>query len=166
MAALTRRRFVLALAASAAAACLPKRRDPEGLVGPPALQDRLKAYTALVRAGRWREALAFFDEEHRSFQAKIYFDPEYNEVPPDPDDPQEQKRFLTWYLLEAMALREPRLFDQGLRAVRDIRFTELLTPFGEDGPYRILLIAETDGDPVEGWLLVDRDSLAFFGSAG
>jgi hypothetical protein len=165
---MTRRRL-LALSALAVA-CRRVPPDPlaafEGAV-PTALQDRMRQLAGLVADHDWDRVMTLFDEEHRTFQARIYFSPDYNEAPPDPDDPKEQAAFVEWYLLNTLGLF---YVDNSLDRLNDIDRLEYLRvdrPFGDEGPREVhFTVHASRGRTRTGWVFADPDTHAFFGSSG
>ena len=160
-----RRDFLIVMAAAGAIGGAPAPVDPlEALPRP--LRKRLAAFAKVVERQAWTEAVGFFDAEHHADQHKLYFSPEVNEDPPDPNDPSAQQTFTGWYLLDTMGLRTSESTVDEIDEVTAIRFKSWEEPQGTDGPLRILLEVDTKAGPRIGAFLVDRETSAFYAAVG
>lgn len=168
---MTRRRL-LALAAPVALGVACRRVPPDPLADfegavPIALRDRMRQLAGLVADHDWTSVMALFDEEHRTFQAHIYFSPDYNEVAPDPDDPKEQTAFVEWYLLNTLGLFYVDNNMDDTNDINNLSFIRVDRPFGADGPFEVhFTVHATRGRTRTGWVFADPVSHAFFGSVG
>lgn len=155
------------------ASALPAVRapvDPLASLTPPPpapLAERLRAFADRVAEHRWDELRPYFDPEHLAFQHKIWFSPEYNKRPDNPDDPKAQAAFYEWYLIEVLGLGMVDNHVKKLDHVESIRYLTIEEPFGEEGPLRVQMeVSARRGRVLSGWFFVDRATWLFFGSSG
>jgi hypothetical protein len=100
-------------------------------------------------------------------QRELWFSDDYDDDPPDTDDPVEQQRFRDWYLKGILALDHVDSHIDHIDQIHHLKVLGIEEPFGDDGPFRVTLHVQTvNSGTKSGWLFIHRDTHTIFGASG
>ena len=127
------------------------------------LHSHLLLFAKTIENHQWEKAMRLCEEEHLAMQRDLFFS-EDEEHPADPNNRDDQLRFLHWYLKEVLGAN---YVDNHIDQIHHIEILAIEEPFGENGPLKVVFrIVTMNSGPRSGWFFVDRNSYAVFGAVG